>query len=427
MAVEKPNYEARVGVWSIIALILLLYGWSWLKNISLFHPPQRFAVHFHDIAGLNNNAPVNVNGVRVGTVEKIALLKKGEVLVSLRINSEDVVITRGSAFTIQTLGMVGAKYIEITLPDSPNAAPVQPDDDLRGQDPVRVELVMNRIATNLGNIDFSGVEKTVSSNMERIAKAADSVQDAAHKFGDVAADAKGAASSANKFFSRGSGSFDHIDAVAINSRGTLQHINVLADDWSGTSKKVNKILDNPALTSDLKETMDKAREAASSIQATMAQLKDMVGNKDMRADLLSMLERLNQSTENVYKSVQIVRDVSGDQGLRSDVRNMISQAHDTMNRVNNIVSDPKFGLDLKGTIQKVKQASEDVSTVSRQLDSVLVEKHVLWKGLTGRFKKVGPDDAAKGEKIEIMPQKPAPALKETNEKLADPQMIPVTK
>ena len=112
---SQPNYEYRVGLFSVIALIIVFWGWSWLKDISL-RPPQRFDVKFHDIAGLTKNAPVQVNGVRVGTVEKIELRGAGQVLCSLRIPAENTIIPQGSLITIQTLGLVGAKYIEITLP-----------------------------------------------------------------------------------------------------------------------------------------------------------------------------------------------------------------------------------------------------------------------------------------------------------------------
>lgn len=74
---SKPNYEVRVGIFTILAVIILLYGWTWLKSFSPMHPPQLITVQFHDIAGLATNAPVNINGVRVGTVEQIEL--KGKV------------------------------------------------------------------------------------------------------------------------------------------------------------------------------------------------------------------------------------------------------------------------------------------------------------------------------------------------------------
>jgi hypothetical protein len=93
------------------------------------------------------------------------------------------------------------------------------------------------------------------------------------------------------------------------------------------------------------------------------------------------------------------------------------------------VSDPAFGTDLQGTMQKVRKASDDVDTVARQMNQILSEKRPLWKMLTGTPGKL---------KVEVQPQTPAPTVKgeklapvekltPTGEKLADPKEVPVTK
>jgi len=393
----------------------LIFGWSWLKNFSLLHPPQRFIVQFHDVAGLNNNAPVNVNGVRVGTIEKLSLKKKGQVLVSLKINTEEVTIPLGSNFTIQTLGLVGSKYMEITLPDEkpgePAPPPLDPSNVVIGQDPVRVELVANKIATNLSRINFSDVEGTMSKNMERMAKAADSVQVAANKFGGVAEEARGAATNANQFFARGTRSFDKIDQVANGSRTGIDHFTAFTDDWRTTSRKLNKILDNPALSSDLKETAEKARQTAEMVQNTFKDLNKTLQDQPLRVDLLTALDRLNTSTDNVYKSVQIVQKVSVDQGLRTDVKSILAQTRETMTKVSELVNQPGFATDMRATMTKVQKASDDVDTVARQLHQVLDQKHPLWKMMT-----------SSPGKLKVMPAVPVvvPAPVK-NEQLVTPQ------
>ena len=72
---NKPIYEVRVGLFAVGAVCLVTTGWGWLKGVSIMHPPQKFIAQFHDVAGLNNNAPVNINGVRVGVEERIELNK----------------------------------------------------------------------------------------------------------------------------------------------------------------------------------------------------------------------------------------------------------------------------------------------------------------------------------------------------------------
>lgn len=403
MADDKPANDARVGIFVIIAAIMLTVGWSWLHSISLFHPPQRFVVQFHDIAGLNNNATVNVNGVRVGTVEKIELKGKGQVLIHLKINTEDVTIPQGSTVTIQTLGLVGAKYVEITLPELAAGAdqppPISPDVPVIGQDPVRTELMMNKMARSLSDIDFGDVQKSMSSNMERIAKAADSVQDAAHKFGSVADSAKNASNNANKFFSRGTSSFDQIEEVASTSRNTLSHFTAFTDDWRQTSHKLNKILDNPLLSSDLKDTAQQARETAQIVQNTMHEFSGTLKDEKLRNDLLSGLQSLKESSENISKSVGEIHKIAGDQGLRDDVKAMLTDARTTMSKVNDLVQAPTFGADLKVAVDRVKTAATDTDHVARQLRQVLDEKHPLWKMLTGRPGYLKPEEEQKKKEV----------------------------
>src|SRR5262249_54452137 len=69
----RPNYEVRVGMFTMFALIILFWGWGWLKSMALFQKTQHFTVQFHDVAGLNKSAPVNINGVRVGIIEDLEL------------------------------------------------------------------------------------------------------------------------------------------------------------------------------------------------------------------------------------------------------------------------------------------------------------------------------------------------------------------
>jgi methyl-accepting chemotaxis protein len=243
---------------------------------------------------------------------------------------------------------------------------------------------MNKLGTSLGKIDFAGVEGRLSTNMERLAKAADSVQKAADRFGGISDDAKGAAKSANKFFARGTSSFDRIDEVANNSHGAVRQFTATAQDWDTTSRKLNKILDNPALSADLKDTMAKAQATAQTIQTAVHELTSMVQDPSNKQDLLTGLNRLNEATANVYNSVKIVKDVAGDKGMRSEVRTMLSDARQTMDRVDALMSKPEFGGDLKDTITNVNQASKDLDAVAKQLHAVLDQKHPLVKMIFGR-------------------------------------------
>lgn len=381
MEPNKTTIPMYVGFVVVVAGTMLTYGWTWLKNITS-KPPQRFTVTFHDIAGLNTNAPVNINGVRVGVVEKIKL-KDGIVDVGLKINSEEAAVYKGSVYTIQTLGLVGAKYMEVKLPEGTDATKelVTAADIQTGVDPVRTELILNKIATNIGQIDFD-------AKAERIAQAADSLSQTSKKFGDAAADTKAAAKNAKGFFGRGEESLDTFDNLAndlrINSKTSFRRIDALADDWRTTSRKVNRLLDNPALSSDLKETAQKAKETSVNIQAAIHELTGVVGDKGTREDVITMLNKLNVSTDNIKNAVERVGKLSDDQGVRSDVKQILSDAKESMTNLNKVLANKDLKDNLMGTSEKVRTAATHINFAALQMSQVLDKRAPLLHMIVGR-------------------------------------------
>jgi ABC-type transporter Mla subunit MlaD len=381
---RKPNFEIRVGMFTLFAVIILFWGWSWLKSFS-FHPPQRFTVQFHDIAGLNNNAPVQVNGVRVGTVEKIELRGKGQVLCRLKITTEDATIPEGSKVTIQTLGLVGAKYVEISFPevkpDEPPPPPIAPETVIVGEDPVRTELYMNKIASNLSHVSEALGSKSAS---ESLAKAAESSGDTVSKF-------KEAAEKFNKNMDKLSEATNNINSTtskfkegATSATGffdqgkqTMQQVQGLAVDLRQTNRKVDKILGSPTLSTDFKDTVRMARDTADKIQTAMHELDTTLTDKPLRDDMITMLNKLATSTDNVYNSLQIVKTISNDQSLRSDMKEVLANAKEAMSKANSILGQDTFISDARLTMQKLRTAADDVDLASRNINQLLGRKRLL--------------------------------------------------
>ena len=431
---NKPIYEVRVGLFALGAVCLVSTGWGWLKGVSIMHPPQKFVAQFHDVAGLNNNAPVNINGVCVGVVEKIELNKEvaapvadasknpgkdankpqqqGIVLVHLKISTEATTIPVGSTITIQTQGLVGAKYIEITLPDlkpgEPMPADIQPDTVVIGQDPVRIELVMNKIATKLNGIvnaagsddvgpsladalrhsgeavnNINEAAKKLNKNMDRFGQASDSFTATATKIGQVADSAKGVTGSANAFFNKGNKALDQV--------------NVLAVDFQGTSRRMNKILDNPTLSSDLKETARLAKEASANIVATVDKLNGTVKDPAVRGDIITILNKIDGSLARANESLKTVDKISDDKEFRA----VIAKFSDSLGKFDEILGSSDLTGDTKSTFAKLRETANNVDIAAIQIQNVLAKPHGMMKwfiGSNGKIQKVEVKDAPKDQK-----------------------------
>lgn len=409
----KAHLEYTVGLFVIIAIIGLIWGISWLKAIDPLHPPQKVTVKFHDIAGLANNAPVNVNGVRVGTVEKISLKGKGLVHVTLRIRTEEVVLPKGSRFTIQTLGLVGAKYIEISLPETnpnePAPADLTADEIVEGEDPVRVELVINKIATKLNNVvgeisddnkagnglkealEHSGeavrnineAAQKLNKNMDKWSSTTESLTVTSKKIGDAADQAREMASNAKSFFGTGASTLHDIRGAAKDSRVAFQ--------------KVSKALDNPALSGDLKETATQARQAAEAIQSTMGEINQTLKDTELRKELNDMLTKLGTSTQNIRESVSAINKLANDGELKGDIKDTVRDAKETVSQARKLLSDVDVAKDVPGAIKNFKNASANMDTAAKQLNQILGKRFMLMHLMFGRPGYI-PDKAVKATK-----------------------------
>ncbi len=357
---RQSGSDGHTAFFTLVALFLLLCAWTWLKGWSIFHAPQRFNVEFSDAAALNVDAAVNVDGIRVGTVEHLLLRGKHDVLVGLRINTDKIKIPQGSRFEIFMNGVVGAKYVEITLPDVKPGEPYPPPLDMntpaKGEDPVRPELVINKVAANINSLDLEGIERKMDRNMSKLVSAADHLNDLSQHFMPVADRA----------------------VVVENS------VAALSNELEGTSKKLNRILDNPNFSGDLKETAQRAKETSQNIQAAIHELNTTLSDKPFRQDLIQVMDKLSLSTDQIRRTALTVQKMGDDKGLRSDLKQMLGDARDTMDKVDNVVSKPAFGADLKSTLAKTQSAVDHMDLVARQMNQILDKKHPLWHLMVGR-------------------------------------------
>ena len=372
-----PAGDVSLGIFTVVSLILLLWGFCWLKSYSSLTPPQRINVIFKEIAGLNENAAVYVDGVRVGMVDKMQWQEEHRVLVRLRINHSTLKVPIGSKFEILTNGIVGAKYVQIDLP------PKQPDQKspplltdeaiVRGEDPIRPELAVNKLAITLSDIDMKQVGRDFKADRLRLVRAADQLAILADKTMPV-----------------------------IDKAGPLEDdLGGLTKDLRRTSRKMANMFDNPHFSADLKYTVQQAKEAALSVQATIHELNATLADKPIRQDLLQSFQQLNQSTANISKSLDSLQQVSADQGLRKDLKQILREAHSTLDTVNEITSKP-VGADVANTLHKTSDAITHLDMAARQMNQILGKRSPLIHLMFGRPGRIKVE-STETKKIETMP------------------------
>lgn len=116
---RKLNIETGVGIFIIFGLLCLAYVSVKLGDVELFGSSQyTVKARFANVSGLKEGAMVEVAGVNVGKVAKIAL-DNYEAVVDLHIDP-GVKLQEDSIASIRTQGIIGDKYIKIKTGGAPD-------------------------------------------------------------------------------------------------------------------------------------------------------------------------------------------------------------------------------------------------------------------------------------------------------------------
>ncbi len=353
---EELRNDGSLGIFTAVALVLLFWGFCWFKSYSPLGVQQHVRVIFPKTAGLNENADVFADGVRIGCVEKINWLQEGKVLVGLRIIHPKIVIRQGARFDILTNGLVGAKYVDVTLPESIDSPPLDESITVVGEKPVLNEIVISKLADELSKLDIDRIRRDLT-NDRRILKGA------VDKFSILA---------------------DKTMPVMDRALPLESEISSLTVSLRRTSAKLDRLLSAEHISPELKETLRQANETARSAQAAIHELNITLGDGKLREDLLSAMNQFNQSTDHLQNSMKMLREFSGDEELRADTKQMLRDARIAMEKLDEVFSNPTFGSDLKTTLQKTRAAVQNIDLVAQQLNQILNKRHPLIHMLFGR-------------------------------------------
>jgi len=156
----KLSKEVKTGILSLSAILLFIYGYSFIKGSDIFDSSRIFYVSYQNVEGLDNSARVTINGLAVGKVKSINLVnKEGGLIVSFSVDRE-FNFSRNSIVRIYNSSLIGGKQLAIILDNETNNI-AKSGDTLRGEIEKGMLEVMTgglkpleqKVLTTLSNLD----------------------------------------------------------------------------------------------------------------------------------------------------------------------------------------------------------------------------------------------------------------------------------
>jgi phospholipid/cholesterol/gamma-HCH transport system substrate-binding protein len=181
----SPNgREVRVGLLILVAIVVLAAGIFVLgsKN-NLFKHKTHYYTELGSVAGLKRGSPVQLDGVDVGTIERVILSgdpRKTQIRVLIRLDEEYEARIRGpldpgdlrkdlvpSRVRIKTIGLLGDKYIDINS-GSVAYPPIPEDGKIPAAQPTNVDALIASGEDVMDNVvEISHSLNRILQRMER--------------------------------------------------------------------------------------------------------------------------------------------------------------------------------------------------------------------------------------------------------------------
>ena len=129
----KVTREVKIGAVVLIGLILLVWGFNYLKGTNIFSSKSIYYAKYEHIDGLAEANPVLVKGVKVGQVYSIEMVdgQDARIKVGFSMNSKSFRIPVDSKARIVSANLMGDKSIEVNLGSSDQF--LEPGGTLKGE------------------------------------------------------------------------------------------------------------------------------------------------------------------------------------------------------------------------------------------------------------------------------------------------------
>ena len=232
--------EFKVGFFVLVGIILLSMIVFQIGGLNLFRADTyKVNVIFDFVNGLAQDAPVHVAGVAVGDVKKVEVFysaeqKKTQVRLELIIKNK-VRIPRDSVAYINTLGILGEKYVEI-VPGEDREHFLRNNDFIIGNNPVQIEKLTESLVDVIGD---QTVRDSVRESFYNMRVATEKLRESTENLNEIVLNIKGGNGTIGKFL--------YDDTIYTQAEEMVTNLNTKLDK---TITDLNNSLND--LVSDLK-------------------------------------------------------------------------------------------------------------------------------------------------------------------------------
>ena len=285
------NKELKVGLFSAITLVLLYFGFNYLKGIDFFESKKTYYAVYDNIDQLAVSNPVLVNGYAVGRVSHIKILqnRNNHVLVEMEIQS-DIVIT-DSTKAILTSELLGGKSVLLSMGHSKKK--LKPGDTLHTEVAKGMFDVLSETATPVAT-DLQSTLRKFNAMIDNFSNLFEKLEVTLIKLQKTPDLLNKTLATANS----------NIEGLSISYKADAEKVSVMLDELKPTLSNF-KVLSDSLKKIHVNETLMKMQHTLTSLNESLAKLKKhdntmgrLLTEDSLYVNLNKLLINLNELSNN---------------------------------------------------------------------------------------------------------------------------------
>lgn len=379
----KMSPSFKVGILTLVALIILLFTVLWIKGRS-FSSAERIEVHFKDVNGMRPGSGVQMMGLRVGQVEEIIPVVDGEssyVKMKFVITEPGITIPKASMLSIQQSGLIGEQFLEITPPRVRSVyIPVVGKELLSNDAPVEIKL--DDKYYDVGNVKKSQImtAKLVPDELKDYIKTnyaykVDYVvnlpgliiphfmtgkivtEDGVKKLRIAPLD------NAPLPYPQQTSPYTIIEPMRIADFMDLQY--KAAESLTETNRIINELL-NDSMIAEIRQSVTNFKDLTAQATTTLAKTEKLI--ETSRNDIDAVLWMMSDVSTNFNKLATNINGIIGDEKFKPmmyDTAESISNLSKQLTPILGAVDAKAFGEDLNAVMTNLNEISSSVNKMTK--------------------------------------------------------------
>lgn len=379
----KMSPSFKVGILTLVALVILLFTVLWIKGRS-FSSAERIEVHFKDVNGMRPGSGVQMMGLRVGQVEEITPVVNGEssyVKMKFVITEPGITIPKASMLSIQQSGLIGEQFLEITPPRVRSVyIPVVNKDLLSNNTPVEIKLDDKYYDVGVVKKSQIMTSKLVPDELRDFVNTSFAYKvdyvvnlpglilphfmtgkivtvDGIKKLRIAPLD-----NTALPYPNQTS-PYTIVEPMRIADFMDLQY--KAAESLTETNRIINELL-NDAMIAELKQSVTNFKELTAQATSTLAKTEKLV--ETSRNDIDAMLWMLSDVSNNFNKLATNINGIIGDEKFKPmmyDTADAINNLSKQLTPIVGAIDAEEFGEDLNAVMKNLNEISSSVNDMTK--------------------------------------------------------------